>query len=787
MAKLVTLKIGNHTSEGLPVLLQIAAEHTAPNGQSWLQIQAEVPGQLPPATDLLQDYFRWQSTYRILDIRHRLEADPGQTKNVSYVSLIEECQLAAKQFQTHLDRWLKVDSFRPIRERLFGSVMPTEEVRLVVQVDDPQLQRLPWHLGYIFERYEQTEVILASPEFEEHPLVKTADPKVRILAILGDSQGIDTQHDRKVLEQLPNATVHFLVEPNHQQLSNELWRQHWDILFFAGHSSSQDNAGTGRININPKDSLTIEQLTFALKTAISKGLRIAIFNSCDGLGLARSLADLRIPQVVVMREPVPDRVAQTFLKCFLTQFSNGESFYKSIREAREKLQSLEQDCPCATWLPVVYQNLMALPPTWEQLRGEPQKKQRRFRIALLASAITTGAILGARFFGLLQPIELSTFDQTLRLRPSESKDSRLLVVEITEDDWRKQADKPQQGGSLSNYYLNALLEKLRPAEPITIGLDIYRDKQSSQGFKALNDALMNQEMITVCRVKDPAKNEAEVPPAPEVRDNQALGFSDTLTDTGSPSIVRRQLLSMGEESNPGATCNPPYALSLQLAYQYLYPGAPELKTEKEVWKWGSATLNLVKKQTGGYQRFDDRGAQILLNYRSTQEGVRDAIPSMTMQQVLQMKPEDLKRQVENRIVLIGTTAETFKDVAMTPYPAPPKNSCVAYECIPGVFLQAQMTSQLVSAVLGERPLLWALPSWADGIIVVSCTLAGVLVAWRVGRIWILGAIVGGMFVLLAYTAVHVLTHHGIWFPLVPSALALVISTSCVKVYKIKGL
>jgi hypothetical protein len=70
-----------------------------------------------------------------------------------------------------------------------------------------------------------------------------------------------------------------------------------------------------------------------------------------------------------MREPVPDAVAQEFLNQFLTAFSSGKSFYLSVREAREKLQSLEQYFPCASWLPIICQNPAEIPPTWDSLRG----------------------------------------------------------------------------------------------------------------------------------------------------------------------------------------------------------------------------------------------------------------------------------------------------------------------------------------------------------------------------------------------------------------------------------
>ncbi len=73
----------------------------------------------------------------------------------------------------------------------------------------------------------------------------------------------------------------------------------------------------GKIEINqnsPPDALTIADLKYGLKKAIRHGLQLAIFNSCDGLGLAYQLEDLHIPYIIVMREPVEDKVAREFLK-----------------------------------------------------------------------------------------------------------------------------------------------------------------------------------------------------------------------------------------------------------------------------------------------------------------------------------------------------------------------------------------------------------------------------------------------------------------------------------------
>ena len=111
-------------------------------------------------------------------------------------------------------------------------------------------------------------------------------------------------------------------------------------------------------------------------------MKLAIFNSCDGLGLARNLADLRIPYTIVMREPIPDIVAQHFLEYFLTVFASGESLYTSVQQARVRLQEeLESQYPCASWIPVIFQNPAAA------LLNYPQP--RNFQKIGLQSVIAT--------------------------------------------------------------------------------------------------------------------------------------------------------------------------------------------------------------------------------------------------------------------------------------------------------------------------------------------------------------------------------------------------------------
>jgi hypothetical protein len=57
-----------------------------------------------------------------------------------------------------------------------------------------------------------------------------------------------------------------------------------------------------------------------------------------------------------MREPIADKVAEEFLKYFLSDFANGTPLYLAVRKARKQLQGMEDEYPCASWLPMICQN-----------------------------------------------------------------------------------------------------------------------------------------------------------------------------------------------------------------------------------------------------------------------------------------------------------------------------------------------------------------------------------------------------------------------------------------------
>ncbi|GAB1544448.1 hypothetical protein NUACC21_71240 [Scytonema sp. NUACC21] len=731
----------------------------------------KLTGALPPAPEISELYKRfqliYQALYQRLISRSGIEMEATGLTNVSEVDFNE----VQEQLDEAINSWLNSDLFRPIDQQLRERLALDEEFQIVIEASDSLLRRLPWHLWNFVERYSSSEVAVSSPKYERVQLLpKPKKDKVNILAILGNSEGIDIQQDRKILEQLPHASTVFLVEPSRQELDRWLWEEEgWDILFFAGHSHSQGEKG--QLHINKTSSLTIAELKNALKFAISHGLKMAIFNSCDGLGLAQELADLQIPQIIVMREEVPDLVAQEFVKHFLGAFSRGQSFYLAVRYARLRLQGLEDEFPGASWLPVICQNPAEDPLTWVELRGKKNKALshkltvRRLQTAFIASVTIAGLIAGVRSLGFMQQWEMSAFDSMMRMRPEEGLDERLLIVTVTEEDI--QAQKQRQKSSLSDSTLQKLLQNLEIHKPRVIGLDIYRDYQVDSQYPDLANRLKNN-LIAICQASGSKPHAVGISPPPEIPITHT-GFSDVVFD--SDLVIRRHLLSMTPD--PESPCKSRYSFNFQLARQYLVKHGIQFNiTNEDYLQLGQVVFRPIDIPTGGYQQFDAGGHQILLNYRSSQQIAKQVSVAKVLNG--QLNPD----WVKDKIVLIGVDAQSAKDYFLTPY----SMATTPYQEIPGVMLHAHMVSQILSAVLDNRPLLWVLPAWGEVLWICGWSLlTGIVAIYSLSQLKLTIFIIAELLTL--YSCCFILLLYGCWMPFLPPALGVVATVFFVNIYE----
>jgi len=862
MDKLVVLELeGDLQTLGFQVTLEIHSDvglHPV-----------KIKGLLPPEPELATHVkHHWQEKYRSLGAPIRLEACLRITgQKIIYKGPIDqriaECRESALELRDRLRAWLDSEAFRGIDRRLREELNRDEAIRFLIRTEDKQLHKLPWHEWDFFERYPKAEIALSATEFEasKKSQVVTHKEKVRILAILGNSDGIDTEVDRRKLEALPDAEVEFLVQPERRQLNDKLWEQPWDILFFAGHSETQEERG--RIYINQTDSLSLNELKYGLKKAIAQGLQLAIFNSCDGLGLAHELEQLHIPQMIVMREPVPDKVAQEFLNCFLNAFAKGDSLYLAQRQARERLQGLEQEFPCASWLPVICQNSLEVPPDWLKLRGKtggrissqqwdrndteakeygdtemhrhtdgksleeispsprpplfesssvpaedtqpPSSKRSSFGSLVLASVAVTSLVMGTRYVGILEPLELQAYDYLIRQRPPELIDERILVVEVTKE------DVAEHQYPLEDATVAQLLQKLEQYKPLALGLDMHRYQSRGAGRSDLISRFeQNQNFFTVCASSSSDSNYAPPSEFSEQQLRNQVGFSDVVVDSSNPKdrrirgdlmvgeqpedtsrTVRRQLLSYDPSLSPSpSSCSTPYSFSFQLAFRFLYEQKiqPMEVNSNQEWQFGTVVFHRLAARFGGYQRLDGQSSQIMLNYRSNQPGQR-----VTLKQVLSGKLDS--NLVKNRVVLIGYTAPVARDNFDTPYGQ-----------MAGIWVHAHMVSQILSAVLDKRPLVWVLPQWGgfqwgDTLWVFAWSITGGLLAWRLpwrslsvgeaapkglGKSLLYLGLAGGAATLVLHQVCLVILTQGGWMPLVPSALALFATGSILVIYQIRG-
>ncbi|MBD2197179.1 MULTISPECIES: ABC transporter substrate-binding protein [Calothrix] len=367
MAKVVKLNIINGDfAQGFTVQVEIR--------QKGRLIDPKIAN-LPPAPDIPELYHNFQEIYNNLDQPFlNFQIPPDQNNEFPTIA---ECREAARRLEMRLEEWFDHPSMKTLRIYIEQHLRRTEPIQVIFQTDNEILKKLPWHLWDLFEIFPKAWFSLSTTFNIHQPNIHTHSKPlkrpVRILAILGSDQNTDPntnnfERDGNLFNNLPGARVKKLPTPTRQELCQELQNEYsWDIVCFSGHSWSINTNNDGQLQINPSDSPSMRELRNAFRGAIRNGLKLVIFSSCDGSGLANKLMQFQIPQVIIMRELVPDEVAYQFLKEFLQLFSQGELFYLAVRKAQENLQSIENQYPCASWLPVIYQNPAAKSPVWPHL------------------------------------------------------------------------------------------------------------------------------------------------------------------------------------------------------------------------------------------------------------------------------------------------------------------------------------------------------------------------------------------------------------------------------------
>ncbi|MGK7903626.1 MAG: CHASE2 domain-containing protein, partial [Hormoscilla sp.] len=304
---------------------------------------------------------------------------------------------------------------------------------------------------------------------------------------------------------------------------------------------------------------------------------------------------------------------------------------------------------------------------------------RQVRGVMAIATLVTGSITVLGLTGSFQLLEWAALDGMFRLGPVESTDPRIMIVAVTEPDIAKTGQWP-----IPDAVLAQLLKKIKAQQPRAIGLDIVRDLPVSPGTRQLASVfestpnLIAIEKVSGDRVGSPLL----------LRLRNQVAIADLIVDADGK--IRRSFLSI--RPSDGRT---KLSLGAKLALIYLETAGitrQSLDVNKQQYALGKAIFAPFEGNDGGYVRAEDRGYQILLNFRRSPE----RFLTVSMTEVLENRiPPDL---MGDRLVLIGTKAASVGDFFYHPYGR-----------IAGVEIHAHITSQILSAALDGRPLIQTLP------------------------------------------------------------------------------
>ncbi|MBL1179373.1 CHASE2 domain-containing protein [Pantanalinema sp. GBBB05] len=412
--------------------------------------------------------------------------------------------------------------------------------------------------------------------------------------------------------------------------------------------------------------------------------------------------------------------------------------------------------------------------SWVQQLWRSQRRSRLYtdwQPLLVIGVLLTGSLLALRQAGVLQPLELAAYDQLLRLRPDRPSDSRILVVEITQQDNEAMPNRVVNDAEFAN-----LLSTLQQHQPVVIGVDVLLEPTFPPGTAELHTQMRRPNVIAITSL---GNNAIERTSPPKYLPTHQIAFSDIPID--GDGLVRRSTLV---PIDPQLTYP---SLSHQLVAAYLAANCPGYRPRKVdvvcrditfhqspqgEFYLGAVRLPKLQPDAGGYQGLDNRGYQFLIDYRAAQ--------SPTLQVTLsQLRRGEVNPEwIHNKIVLIGNSSPINNDLFYTPYSA----IATGHRQMPGVVLHAQMVSQLLSVGLDGQPLFWFWPEWAEFLWITAWAIAGVGVAWTFHkpRRVLLGGI--GLLVLLVGSSFLLFLSHG-WVPVVTPAIACMLTGIATVTYK----
>lgn len=320
---------------------------------------------------------------------------------------------------------------------------------------------------------------------------------------------------------------------------------------------------------------------------------------------------------------------------------------------------------------------------------------------LIPYAIASGLLVGLQHSPVVETANLLVYDLALHLRNRTNDAGEdtlawpITVVGINE------ADLERYSWPLDDNLLCSALQRIDALGARAIGLDLYRD----QAKPCLQQEIQrNPRLISI-------RNEADGIEAIPGTPAQQQAFNDLVMD--ADRVVRRDLVHVGGQEE--AVRSLPLRL-LETAAES--PGLDQRLEQLQEHHW-------LAEESGGYRNLDSAGYQTMLPVYPP-----GRYPSLSLADLLEGKVS--AEQIRGRVVLIGSTARSLRDLFEIPHSRFTKGS--QFFEVPGVELHAQRLEALQRLLQNEQPELVTAQGWQRTLLTLAMVLLGVVIAERPSRI-----------------------------------------------------
>jgi hypothetical protein len=187
-------------------------------------------------------------------------------------------------------------------------------------------------------------------------------------------------------------------------------------------------------------------------------------------------------------------------------------------------------------------------------------------------------------------------------------------------------------------------------------------------------------------------------------------------------------------------------------------------------------LRRIDPQFGGYVRADAPDYQLMLNYRGADRVFRE----ISILDVLRQTVDP--QLIRDRVVLIGYTSEVSKDELNTPFSETRSGS----RTMPGVVVHAHAVSQILSAVLDNRPLIHSWSNLGEVLWIFAWSFGSGLLAFYNRRLGLFLIGLVGLGLALWGICYGVFLAQGLWVSFVPTLTAAILTVIAVRVLDLAG-